>query len=358
MTDVAEAGARGGIGTVMIIATATTTVTAMVTAMGMTTAMAAAAGETALEVEALEAEAAGMTTDGSSCTTYYHPDHLGSTSYVTDEGGRKSEYIGYFPFGETWVQQGGSAAGREVAYQYTAKELDQETGLYYYGARYYDPRTSVWQSPDPILDEYLPTGNKEKDKNLAGMGGVFNVPNLNLYAYVHQNLIKYNDPDGRETNPVSGKAYIFDNQILNNSSNPNKGHYGFVRDGGAKFHSGNDLAGAKGSSLVAPISGRVVQAGFDGKNGGGYVLRIERNEKTDDGKSVFIHMSHLNSLPSVKVGEKVIKGKTTIGEIGNSGNAERESPHVHLSVMVGGQKRDNLVNPQTWFKENPPKKED
>ncbi|NIV10723.1 MAG: hypothetical protein GWN62_05360, partial [Aliifodinibius sp.] len=40
---------------------------------------------------------------------------------------------------------------QRIPYLYTSKELDEETGLYYYGARYYDPRTSVWQSADPIL---------------------------------------------------------------------------------------------------------------------------------------------------------------------------------------------------------------
>ncbi len=76
------------------------------------------------------------------------------------------------------------------------RKLGTETGLIYFGARYYDPRTSVWQSPDPILAKYLPTGDKEKDKNLPGMGGVFNSSNLNLFAYTHQNPVKYIDPDG------------------------------------------------------------------------------------------------------------------------------------------------------------------
>ncbi len=57
----------------------------------------------------------------------------------------------------------------------------------YYGARYYDPRTSVWQSPDPILGGYL---------NGKPNYGVFDSSNLNLYAYTAQNPVKYVDPDG------------------------------------------------------------------------------------------------------------------------------------------------------------------
>ena len=124
---------------------------------------------------------------------YYHPDHLGSTAYITDSRGQLTEHLEYFPFGETWVQEGGS---KKTPYLYTGKELDQETGLYYYGARYYDPRVSVWASPDPILEKYLPTGDPEKDKNLPGMGGVFNTGNLGLYTYTHHNPVRYVDPDG------------------------------------------------------------------------------------------------------------------------------------------------------------------
>ena len=127
---------------------------------------------------------------------YYHPDHLGSTSYVTDTNGKLYEHIQYFPFGETWVQQAHNT--ERTPYQYTSKELDEETGLYYYGARYYDPRTSVWQSADPVLGKYLPTGNREQDARLPGLGGVFTTPNLGLYTYTHQNPVRLIDPDGRE----------------------------------------------------------------------------------------------------------------------------------------------------------------
>ncbi|OQW90625.1 MAG: hypothetical protein BWK79_19300 [Beggiatoa sp. IS2] len=70
--------------------------------------------------------------------------------------------------------------------------MSEETGLHYFGARYFDARTSVWPSVDPILGRYL--GGK------AGMGGVFNSRNLGLYSYSHLNPVRYVDPDGR--NPV------------------------------------------------------------------------------------------------------------------------------------------------------------
>ena len=120
---------------------------------------------------------------------YYHPDHLGSTGFVTDQNGELYEHVEYFPFGETWVQEHSNT--QRTPYLYTGKELDEETGLYYYGARYYDPRTSVWASADPILGDYI--------RGERGTGGVFNPLNLGLYAYAHLNTLRFVDPDGNES---------------------------------------------------------------------------------------------------------------------------------------------------------------
>ena len=81
-------------------------------------------------------------------------------------------------------------------------ELDEETGLYYYGARYLDPKYSRWLSGDPALNDYIPKAPiddeaKKHNESLPGMGGVFNVVNLHLYHYAGNNPVKYTDPDGR-----------------------------------------------------------------------------------------------------------------------------------------------------------------
>jgi RHS repeat-associated protein len=117
---------------------------------------------------------------------YFHPDHLGSSGYVTDEHSNLTEHLEYFASGETWVNEH-PAQPTPVPYQYGGKELDEETGLYYYGARYYNPRTSLWQSPDPALPEYL-----DGQPN----NGVFAPVNLALYTYAANNPIKFTDPNG------------------------------------------------------------------------------------------------------------------------------------------------------------------
>ena len=77
----------------------------------------------------------------------YHPDHLGSSSFITDPEGMEFEHMEYTPYGETWIDEGTNK--NIIGYRFTGKELDTETGLYYFGARYLDPQVSRWMSPDP-----------------------------------------------------------------------------------------------------------------------------------------------------------------------------------------------------------------
>ena len=134
---------------------------------------------------------------------YYHSDHLGSAQFVTDWRGRQYEHIEYTPYGELWIEE--VAAGLDkLPFRFTGKEMDEETGLYYYGARYFDPKYSRWLSGDPALSDYIPKAPiddkaKKHNENLPGMGGVFNVVNLHLYHYAGNNPVKYTDPDGRIT---------------------------------------------------------------------------------------------------------------------------------------------------------------
>ncbi|WP_252722905.1 RHS repeat domain-containing protein [Treponema pedis] len=132
---------------------------------------------------------------------YYHSDHLGSAQFVTDWRGKQYEHIEYTPYGELWIEE--TAPGIDkLPFRFTGKELDEETGLYYYGARYLDPKYSRWLSGDPALNDYIPKAPiddeaKKHNENLPGMGGVYNTVNLHVYHYAGNNPVKYIDPDGR-----------------------------------------------------------------------------------------------------------------------------------------------------------------
>ena len=105
---------------------------------------------------------------------YYHPDHLGSSSYVTNLEGEVVQHIEYVPFGEVFVEERNNIWN--TPYLFNAKEFDEETGLYYYGARYYEPKTSMWISTDPLQEKYF---------------------NVSSYCYVLNNPLKLVDPDGK-----------------------------------------------------------------------------------------------------------------------------------------------------------------
>jgi len=105
---------------------------------------------------------------------YFHSDHLGSSSLITDGSGDVVQHLEYIPFGEVFVDERHSTWS--TPYKFNAKELDEETGLYYYGARYYDPRTSVWISVDPLAEKY---------------------PNVSSYVFCLNNPVRLIDPDGR-----------------------------------------------------------------------------------------------------------------------------------------------------------------
>ncbi len=151
---------------------------------------------------------------------YYHSDHLGSASLISDYKGDEYQRIEYTPYGETWVEKTQNTGLEFLPYRFTGKEIDEETGLYYYGARYLDPKYSMWISTDPALGEYIPKAPineeaKRYNQNLPGMCGVFNTVNGNLYHYAGNNPVRYIDPDGREI--IKPRLHLYQNSPENKS---------------------------------------------------------------------------------------------------------------------------------------------
>ena len=114
---------------------------------------------------------------------FYHPDHLGSSSFITNLDGEVVQHIEYVPFGEVFIEERNSVWN--TPYLFNAKEFDEETGLYYYGARYYEPRLSLWLSTDPMQEKYS---------------------HINTYCYAFNNPLNFVDLHGME-----GVKYESDN---------------------------------------------------------------------------------------------------------------------------------------------------
>jgi len=109
---------------------------------------------------------------------YYHGDHLGGTNLITNDSGLVKQLIEYEPFGTPSRNDKFGTPEEEAWHLFTGKELDDETGLYYYGARYYNPTIGRFITADTIVQS---PGNPQT---------------LNRYAYAGNNPVNNIDPTG------------------------------------------------------------------------------------------------------------------------------------------------------------------
>ena len=108
-------------------------------------------------------------------TFFYHSDHLGSTFYITDDNANITQYDAYLPYGELLIDEHSSS--EDLPYKFNGKQFDEETGLYYYGARYMNPMASIWYGVDPMTEKY---------------------PNVYSYCFTLNNPIRFIDEYGLE----------------------------------------------------------------------------------------------------------------------------------------------------------------
>ena len=130
----------------------------------------------------LQEGAKRTTINGESNTFYYHNDHLGSTRLVTDSNKNIVTAVMYQPFGESYSVEG------DEDYLFCGKEKNA-TGLYYYGARHYDPDLGRFLTRDPYI------------------GKLVKPQSLNQYTYCYNNPLLFVDPDGRDPLHYEGPIY-------------------------------------------------------------------------------------------------------------------------------------------------------
>jgi RHS repeat-associated protein len=160
-------------------------------------------------------------------TRYQLGNHLGSAMLEVDDTGAVISYEEYHPYGTTSYH---SAAGAsEVSarrYRYTGKECDEETGLYYHGARYYAPWLGRWTAADP-----------------AGIAA-----DVNLYCYARSTPIVLMDPTGREPAP-----FLIPPQVVEAAESALA--RAAARWGSAQVLTGGATAGAlDGAAVAAPAA--------------------------------------------------------------------------------------------------------
>jgi RHS repeat-associated protein len=125
-------------------------------------------------------------------------------SYITNLDGEIVQHVEYLPFGEVFIEERNNSWN--TPYLFNSKELDEETGLYYYGARYYNPRESVWLSVDPLFEK-----------------------TMTPYQYTYQNPLKYTDPTGMKGEDwvQQGSRIIWDEEVTSkNNTKPGQTYIG------------------------------------------------------------------------------------------------------------------------------------
>lgn len=154
---------------------------------------------------------------------YFQSDYLGSSSYITDVTGKVTQHMEYLPFGETLAEE--HINSNNSPFKFNGKEYDEETGNYYYGARYYDPKFGIFISVDPLAEKY---------------------PEVSSYAYCMNNPVNLVDPNGEDIyryDKKSGEFILFEknddkiDQVGKFSLNKKTGEYELDRDnsGSAKI---------------------------------------------------------------------------------------------------------------------------
>ena len=116
---------------------------------------------------------------------WYHPDYVSNVDMVTDKSGEAYELFLYNAWGESLHHWSSSSTNSwSSPYRFNSKELDSETGMHYYGARYHHPKLSVWMSVDPLAHQ-----------------------TLEAYQFTGNNPIALIDPNGEDVEILVGKPY-------------------------------------------------------------------------------------------------------------------------------------------------------
>jgi len=255
----------------------------------------------------------------------------------------------YTPYGETWIEKGNDNL-KKIPYRFNAKELDEETGLYYYGARYLNPTTSRWISADPAGMSLINPMKNGKPKQ-----GYSIIEAVNWFSYTSNNPVRYNDPTGMES---ADAAYSWHKAIDSApdfswpvekgriTSAPGSRAEIKYKDKNGKTHKTKPIHGGIDIAPETPGgndafnyigSGKISNIGYDSVRG-----NFDTVDHGDGCTSSYFH----EDMPSLyRKGDSVdSSNKASMGNTGASTNT-----HLHLELRKNGE----LMDPSIFLGKRP-----
>jgi RHS repeat-associated protein len=170
---------------------------------------------------------------------WYHPDYIQNVDLITDLDGEAYELFLYNPWGEQLHHWSSNSSSWTSPYRFNAKEVDPETGLAYYGARYYQSKLGVWLSVDPMAVEMVA---------------------WSPFAFNFQNPITFIDPNGEKpTIYIEGTG--LGHAFMTVGSGKNLVVYTYGRYlGGAKGKSVGGSTDPTGKGVIIKLTGKDAKA--------------------------------------------------------------------------------------------------
>ena len=254
---------------------------------------------------------------------WYHPDHLGSSSWITYSDGSAVQHLHYFPWGEDFVDQRNTSFSS--MYTFSAKEKDTETGYSYFGSRYYSSDLSIWLSVDPMSDKY---------------------PSLSPYVYCANNPIKLVDPNGEEivitsTTDDNGNTSVhikFTGILVNKSSQ----NYTKKDLNELKNTISNSIkekySGNFGDGVTVTTSVDIITK--DERKIENYIVDRDRHEI-----NIVDNVTNIKNIAEAEIGGRVMNICVNIGQGDNDNNLSRTAAHEfgHLLGLQDVKIAKNLM---------------
>jgi RHS repeat-associated protein len=233
---------------------------------------------------------------------FFINDYLGNPVVIVNQ----VQNIQYQTYQDPWgnLEMSVGVPSSNPEFKFTDKELDEDSDLYYFQARYLDPITGRFWGRDKVVLESEP-------KSFF---------HLNPFVFVYNSPTRFTDPDGN---------LPWDKLVGNSKLTSTYGTRTHPISQKLKTHHGNDYGSTSGADILSAANGVVSGKGYD-KNGWGWYVEVKHFDQ--EGNPTYkTRYAHMKNGTDLKVGQQVFEGDT-LGHVGKTGAAT--GPHLHVELQT------------------------